>query len=119
MTTEDMIHMKDWEKLDLRVGKIIKVEDHPNADKLYILTVDLNEEKPRTIVAGLKENCTKKHLQGKSAIFIINLEPKILKGVESQGMILAAISHGHGHHDAPKVCIITPDEDIDIGSKVE
>ena len=103
----------------MRVGRILEVEDHPNADKLYVLTVDLGEEKPRTIVAGLREHCKKDHLKGKSAIFLVNLEPATIRGIESQGMILAAISHGHGHHDDVKVCILKPDEEVDIGSHVE
>ena len=101
MTEEDMIHFEDWEKLDLRVGKIIKVKDHPNANKLFILTVDFGEDGKRTIVAGLKDFCTKDNLKGKSAIFILNLEPKMIKGVESQGMILAAESPSKA-----KTCII-------------
>lgn len=120
MTTSDMIHFKDWEKLDLRVGKILKVENHPKADKLYVLTVDFGEEiGTRTIVAGLKEYCKPSHLKNKSAIFIVNLEPRELRGIESQGMILAAIGHkGGGHHHTPKACIITPDEEMEPGSEV-
>jgi methionyl-tRNA synthetase len=113
-----MIHMKDWEKLDLRVGKILEVEDHPNADKLFVLTVDLGEGKTRTIVAGLKKYCSKEHLKGKSAVFIINLEPAEIRGVKSEGMILAAISHTHSQRDDPKVCLITPDGEMDLGSKI-
>jgi methionyl-tRNA synthetase len=115
MTTEDMIHFEDWEKIDLRVGKIEKVEEHPKAEKLYILTVNFNTEIGiKTIVAGLKEYCSKEHLEGKSAIFITNLEPKTIRGIESQGMILAATSPDKSH-----VCILTPDlKDIPEGSKI-
>ena len=117
MTTEDMIHFEDWEKIDLRVGKILKVKDHPNASSLYVLTVDFGEEiGKRTIVAGLKKYCKPNQLEGKSAIFIVNLEPRILRGIESHGMILAVVNEGES-----KACIITPDtddEDIEIGSKV-
>jgi len=115
MTTKDMIHLKDWEKIDLRVGKILTVENHPNADKLYVLTVNFGEEiGTRTIVAGLKEYCTPKHLKNKSAIFIINLEQREIRGVESQGMILAVIGDRE-----PKACIITPeDQEVQPGDKV-
>lgn len=113
MTAEDMIHFEDWEKLDLRVGKILKVEDHPNAEKLYVLTVDVGEDKPRTIVAGLKKYCNKKDLEGKTAIFVLNLEHVVLRGVKSEGMILAAINH-----DKSNVCIITPENEIEAGSKI-
>jgi len=116
MTTKDMIHFEDWEKLDLRVGKITSVKNHPNADKLYVLTVDFGKEiGKRTIVAGLKEYCPPESLKRKSAIFITNLEPRELRGVTSEGMILAVI--GHSTHE-PKACIITPEEEIEPGSKV-
>jgi methionyl-tRNA synthetase len=115
MTTEDMIHFEDWEKIDLRVGLIDKVEDHPKADKLYVLRVDFGDEiGERTIVAGLKEHCTPESLEGKRAIFIVNLEPRVIRGIESQGMILAASSPSRSH-----VCILTPDfDEIEEGSKV-
>ena len=115
MTTQDKLHFEDWEKLDLRVGLIEKVEEHPKADKLYVLTVNFGEELgTRTIVAGLREFCTKEHLKNKHAIFITNLEPKTIRGVESQGMILAASSPSRS-----EVCIITPDlEEIEPGSKI-
>ena len=110
-----MIHFEDWERLDLRVGKIIKVKDHPNANKLYVLTVDFNEETGhRTIVTGLKEFCKKEDLEGKSAIFVLNLEPVNIRGIKSEGMILAAESPG-----TAKTCILVPDdEEIEAGSKV-
>lgn len=112
---EHKIPFSEWQKLDIRVGLIKKVDDHPNADKLYVLTVDFgNEVGERTIVAGLKEYCTPERLEGKSAIFIVNLEPARIRGVESNGMILAAISH-----DEVKGCILKPDiSDIEPGSKV-
>jgi len=114
MTKKDMIHFEDWEKIDLRVGKIKSVEDHPNADKLYVLKVDFDGDiGERTIVAGLREYCTPEALEGKSAIFIVNLEPRELRGVKSEGMILAAINH-----DKTKACFLEPNEDIEEGSEV-
>ena len=108
------IPFEDFSKLDLRVGKITKVEDHPNADKLYVLTVDLNEESTRTIVAGLKPYYEKDQLENKKAIFIANLEPITLRGVESNGMILAASSE-----DKEKVTFLTTESDIEVGSKIK
>ena len=86
----EKIPYSDFEKLDLKVGKILEVEDHPKADKLYVLKVDLSEEKPRQILAGLKPYYKKEYLLNKKAIFIANLEPRIIRGLESNGMILAA-----------------------------
>lgn len=115
MTSEDMLGFEDWQKVDLRVGKIIKVEDHPNAEKLYVLTVDFGGDIGiKTIVAGLKEYCSPEEMEGESAIFVINLEPKEIRGITSEGMILAATSHKND-----KVCFLKPaDEDIEEGSKV-
>lgn len=110
MTT---IPFSTWEQCDLRVGKILEVEDHPKADKLYVLTVDLGEEKPRTIVAGLKKVYTKEQLKNKLGVFIANLEPVTLRGVQSNGMTLAA-----ANGEESIITLLTPAEDIEPGSKV-
>ncbi|MFQ6128353.1 MAG: methionine--tRNA ligase [Thermoplasmata archaeon] len=75
--------------LDLRVGKVVSVEDHPNADKLYVLSVDLGDEK-RQLVAGLKGYYTSEELMGRDLVILCNLQPAKLRGVESHGMLLAA-----------------------------
>ncbi len=106
------VKFSDWQKLDLRVGKILKAEDIEGADKLYKLEIDLGTEK-RTLVAGLKPYYKKEELVGKSCIVFTNLEPKTLRGIESQGMILAAVSE-----DKSKVRLLQPDEDIELGSKI-
>ena len=74
--------------LNLKVAKILKVNDHPNADKLFVLKIDLGSEQ-RQLVAGIKENYTKEELIDKKIIVITNLKPAKLRGVESQGMLLA------------------------------
>lgn len=76
-------------KLDLRVGLIKEVHDHPNADKLIIMEMDLGDEE-RQLVAGLKEYYSKEELAGKHVIVVCNLKPAKLRGIESQGMLLAA-----------------------------
>lgn len=87
------ISFSDWQKLDLRVGKILKVEDIEGADKIYKLSVDLGKELgKRTIVAGIKPYYKKEELKGKSCVIFTNLEPRKIRGVESQGMLLAATS---------------------------
>ena len=82
------VELDDFRKLDLRVGTIVDVKDHPNADKLYVLTVDVGEK--RQLVAALKPTYSKKELAGKQVIVIANLRPAMLRGVESNGMLLAA-----------------------------
>ncbi len=111
MTTK--IPFSTWEQCDLRVGTILDVQDHPKADKLYILTVDLGETEPRTIVAGLKKVYTKEDLKGKKGIFIANLEPVTLRGIQSNGMTLAA-----ANGDDSIITLLTVSEDIEPGSKV-
>ncbi|MEK6899184.1 MAG: hypothetical protein AABW79_03760 [Nanoarchaeota archaeon] len=105
-----IIPFTDWEKIDLRVGTILDVEDHPKADKLYVMKIDFNTEQ-RTIVAGLKAHYTKSELKGKQGIFIVNLESATLRGIESQGMTLAAVSD-----DETLVCILSPEKKIPNGS---
>jgi methionine--tRNA ligase beta chain len=88
---KDIITTSDpFSKLDLRVAKILDVQDHPQADKLYIMQVDLGPLGKRTIVAGMKPYYPKQDIQGKSIVMVINLKPAVIRGVESKGMLLAA-----------------------------
>ena len=109
----DKIKFSDWQKLDLRVGKIKAVKDHPNAEKLYILLVDIGPiEQNIQLVAGLKEHYAKDELMNKKVIVFRNLEPAVIRGEESAGMVLAAVKE-------KKVTLITPDKDIDIGARIQ
>ena len=94
MTTENgdeaMISYQDFKKVELKVGKVLSVEDHPNADKLLVIRVDLGEETPRTLVAGLKPYYRPEQLEGRRVVVVANLEPAQLRGVASNGMLLAA-----------------------------
>ena len=107
------IPYNDFAKVELRVGEIKKAEPHPNADKLFVMSVDLGEEEPRTIVAGLRKHYSAEELEGKKAIFVINLEPVMLRGVKSDGMILAAVSG-----DESSVVFLEPEKDMAPGSKI-
>ena len=84
---------EDFQKLDLRVGRIVSAEPVPKANKLLKLTVDLGREQ-RTVVAGIAESYRPEALVGKNIILVANLAPRTLRGVESQGMVLAAESDG-------------------------
>jgi methionyl-tRNA synthetase len=106
------VDISDWEKLDLRVGEIIEVEEIEGADKLYKLTVDIGEE-TRTVCAGIKKHYSKDDLKGKKIILFANLTPRKLKGIESQGMVLAAVNKKE-----TEVILLTPEDDIEVGSKV-
>ncbi|MBI2076600.1 MAG: methionine--tRNA ligase [Candidatus Aenigmarchaeota archaeon] len=83
------IPFKEFQKLDLRIGTVTDVKDHPNADKLFVLQVDLDTEK-RQLVVGMRGIYKKEELKGKQVIVVCNLEPKDMRGVRSEGMILAA-----------------------------
>jgi len=112
MAEKEIIKFEDWQKLDLRTAEILEVENIEGADKLYKLKVDLGTE-TRTLVAGLKPYYTKEELEGKKCIVFCNLEPRKIRGIESQGMILAAVNA-----DESEVKLLQPDGVIDLGSKV-
>ena len=110
----ETIKFSDWQKLDLRMGKILDAEDIPDADKLYKLSVDLGKQiGQRTIVAGIKPYYKKDQLKGKTCIIFTNLEPRTIKGIKSHGMLLAAVSE-----DESKVKILHPESAVDLGSRV-
>lgn len=83
------ITIDQFKTVDLRVGRVLAVNAHPKADRLWVLTVDVGEAAPRTIVAGIRQDCTVEDLTGRTVIVVANLEPAMLRGVESQGMVLA------------------------------
>jgi len=101
----------DFAKLDLRVAEILEVEKVENADKLYKLKIKVGDEK-RQLVAGMAPYYTEDEMKGKRIIIIANLEPRKIRGIESQGMLLAAES------EDGKVKLLTTDGDIETGSKI-
>ena len=84
------VDITEFEKLDLRAGKVISCEKHPDADKLLILQVDLGEDKPRQIVSGLAQSYTPGQVIGKTIVVIANLKSSVIRGVKSNGMLLAS-----------------------------
>lgn len=84
------ISIEEFQKVSLRTGVIVAAEDHPNAERLLILRVDIGEPSPRQLVAGIKGSYQAAELIGKQVIVVTNLKPAKLRGVESQGMALAA-----------------------------
>ncbi len=85
-----MINIEDFKKIELKVGKILSVEKVPDTDKLLRLSVDMAEESPRQIVSGIASYFPEMEvLVGKKCMFVANLEPRTIRGLESQGMILA------------------------------
>jgi methionyl-tRNA synthetase len=107
---KELISYEEFQKLDIRVALVEKVEKVPKADKLYKLTINLGSE-TRTIVAGLAEYYKVSELAGKKIIVLTNLEPRKLRGITSQGMLLAA-------DEEDTVSILVPDKDIGPGAKI-
>ncbi len=107
------IQFEDFEKIDLRVAQIANAEEIEGADKLYKLSLNVGELGERTICAGIKEFYSADDLKNKKVIIIANLEPRKLRGIESQGMLLAASTK-----DKKTVSLISPDQDIAPGSTV-
>ena len=87
--TKEEITIDDFSKIQLKVGKVIKCEKHPNADKLLVSQIDVGEEIPRQIVSGIADVYSPEEFTGKKVIVVTNLKPAKLRGVESQGMVLA------------------------------
>ena len=105
-----MITFDQFKAMDIRTVKILEATDHPNADKLYVVKVQ-DGENERQVVAGIKQFYTKEELVGKQVIALVNLQPATIRGVESNGMILAT-------KDDEKLAILTPEKEVKIGSKV-
>jgi methionyl-tRNA synthetase len=106
------INYEDFEKLDLRVGKVLEAEKVPKADKLLKLTVDLGFEK-RTILSGIAEYYQPEELVGKLVTVVANLAPRKIRGIESQGMLLMA------GNDFGKLYNVSTENDIELGSIVK
>ncbi len=106
-----MVTIDDFRKLELKVAEIKEVNEHPNADRLYVIIVDLGD-KTKQIVAGIRNSYQKEDLIGKQVVIIDNLEPAILRGVESQGMLLAA-------SDEQGISIVMPQRKMNLGSIVK
>ncbi len=111
--TENIISFEDWQKIDLRVAEILEVEEIEGADKLFKLKIDVGELGERIICAGIKPYYPKEELVGKKIILLANLAPRKLRGIESQGMLLAA------GNPADNVCVlISPEKEISNGTKI-
>lgn len=107
------ITFEEFKKVEIKIGKVLAVEKVENSDKLLKLTVDFAKEiGKRQIVSGIAEYYSAEDLEGKKFPFIVNLEPRTFKGIESQGMILAADNKG-------KPILLLTDQDIPEGSIVK
>ncbi len=108
------ISYDDFVKLDLRAATIIEAENHPNADKLICLKIDLGSEQ-RQIIAGIRGHYEPAELIGKQIVVVANLAPRKMRGLESQGMLLAAHAEDES---ASSLVLITPEKPANPGSPV-
>jgi methionyl-tRNA synthetase len=106
-----MLSLEDFKKLELKVAEIKEVNDHPAADRLYVMTIEVGDKR-KQIVAGIKSSYKKEDLVGKQIVIVDNIEPVLLRGVESQAMLLAA-------QDDADICIISPQRKVKSGSIVK
>ena len=106
-----MINYEQFKAVELKVATIKEVNEHPNADKLYVIIVDLGG-RTKQIVAGIRMHYKKEDLVGRQVVVVDNLEPAMLRGVESQGMLLAA-------SDESGMSIVTLDKRIKEGGIVK
>ena len=106
-----MATIEEFAKLELRIAVIETVEPHPNADRLYLLGIRVGEERKK-IVAGIRKYYGPDELKGKKIVVVNNLEPAVIRGVESQGMLLAA-------SDGESLTLVTPERPISENAKVK
>lgn len=111
-STAAEITIDEFARVDLRVGTILSAEAHPKADRLLVLQVDLGEPQPRQLVAGIRAAYDPRFMPGKQIVVVANLKPAVLRGVESQGMLLAA-------SDADGLAVLAPGRRFAPGTKVK
>ncbi|MDP8259245.1 MAG: methionine--tRNA ligase subunit beta [Candidatus Aadella gelida] len=106
-----MISFKDFKDIDLRIAEIKEVKEHPDADKLYVLRIDVGDEE-KQIVAGIRGTYSESDLIGKKIIIVNNLEPAVIRGESSNGMLLA-VSGENGP------VLLSPGPDVVAGAPVK
>ena len=108
------IEIDDFAKVDLRVGQVLSAERIPKADKLLLMKIDVGEEQPRQILAGIAQYYEPEKLVGRKVVIVANLKPRKLRGYESQGMVVAA---SYGEEGRPVIATFT--EDVPNGARLK
>jgi len=106
------LSIEEFKRLALRIGIILAAENHPNADRLLVIKVDLGDGAPRQLVAGIRGSYEAADVVGKRVVVVANLKPATIRGVESQGMILAT-------RDSSGLSLLVPERPIQPGSSVQ
>lgn len=107
---KDLITYDDFSKLDIRIAKVLNAEPIEGADKLLKLTLDAGELGERTVASGIKQWYSPEDLVGKTVVYLANLQPRMLRGVESQGMIIAA--------GGDEAILLTPEKEVTPGTVI-
>jgi methionyl-tRNA synthetase len=110
----NFIEIDDFAKVDLRVGQVLSAERIPKADKLLLLKIDIGEQQPRQVLAGIAEYYEPEKLVGRKVVVVANLKPRKLRGYESQGMVVAA---SYGEEGRPVIATFT--EDVPNGARLK
>ncbi|EKD85463.1 MAG: methionyl-tRNA synthetase [uncultured bacterium] len=113
-----MIYIDDFAKIEIKIGTVLNAEEVLGADKLLKLLVDLGEEKPRQILSGIKEWYKPEKLVGKQFVFVTNLEPRVMMGLESNGMIMCADGNPSTGSGQGKPIPLKPSVKVPPGSKI-
>ena len=108
------IEIDDFAKVDLRVGQVLSAERIPKADKLLLMKIDIGEEQPRQVLAGIAQYYEPEKLIGRKVVVVANLKPRKLRGLESQGMVVAA---SYGEEGRPVIATFT--EDVPNGARLK
>jgi methionine--tRNA ligase beta chain len=106
-----MVTIEEFKKLELIIAQIKDVQDHPQADRLYIVKIDTGKEE-KQLIAGIRPYYKKEDLVGRKVVVVNNLQPAVIRGQESQGMLLAAT-------DSAGITILGTDRDVAVGSIVK
>jgi methionine--tRNA ligase beta chain len=106
-----MITIQDFKNVELVVARILEVREHANADRLYVLKVDTGSDQ-RQVVAGIRAVYTPEQLVGRQVVFVRNLQPAVIRGEESQGMVLAA-------SDERGPVLLTLDREAPLGTVIK
>lgn len=106
-----MVTYEEFRKMELKIATIIDVKPHPQADRLYVLSVDIGGV-TKQLVAGIRPFYSEEALKNKQIVVVDNLEPAIIRGIESQGMLLAAT-------DEQGISVLSPDRQVQAGSGVK
>ena len=110
----NFIEIGDFAKVDLRVGQVLTAERVPKSDKLLLMSIDIGEEKPRQVLAGIAEYYEADKMVGRKVVVVANLKPRKLRGYESQGMVVAA---SFGEEGKPVIATFT--EDVPNGARLK